>query len=145
MALGPSQNQAKLSQACPGQAAQSWAQGQDKPDRAKLGQGKAEPTQAGLIRYFQKNEGWLSGWLACWLPGLRAGWLAGLLAGCWLAGWLAAGWLAGRYRPCHRIPLIKFVPQKTNNKVRATANHMNRLISGISRLINGINRLINGC
>ena len=43
-----------------------------------------------------------------------AGWVGGWLAG-WLGGWLlAAGWLAG-------WP-VKFAPQLTNNKIRATTN-----------------------
>ena len=43
-----------------------------------------------------------------------------------------AGWLA-----------IRFVPQNTKNKIRATSNQQsNRLICSVNHLIHGINRLI---
>ena len=61
---------------------------------------------------------------------MAVGWMA--------AGWLA-GWLAGQYDSCHRIPTIRFVPQNTNNNIRATADHKNV----ISEQINCMNQQIN--
>ena len=38
---------------------------------------------------------------------------------CNTLGWLV-GWLAGQSDSCYRIPTVRFVPQNTNNKIRAT-------------------------
>ena len=40
---------------------------------------------------FERQVGWLAGWLLCSIFGRLVGWLAG-----WLFGWLA-GWVVGWY------------------------------------------------
>ena len=41
---------------------------------------------------------------------------------CWLVGWIVGCWLAGwpNKKLCHGVSTIRFVPQLTNNTIRAT-------------------------
>ena len=76
--------------------------------------------------------------LVGWPTGRLAGWL--LAAGCCLRGCVAAwlaGWLGGKSEPRGGVKEgwggggrnNRFVSQNINNKIRATENHMNRLIN----------------